>query len=786
MRGEIRRVLLSGKTIIFAAVLIVLSIWQYHNEYFNQTENSQEINEYYAEYVEALKTASPEEQKKQIDELVQQTESELESFGADGSADEQSLNQLLLRQSALLRVSEQYSYVSGYKDYLDKVQSDAEYVGRGGIFGSADGFSARNAAKTASDYAPLQSVADKVCLTRIYGFETIADGDLTGLFSAIFVLYLAIMLSRFQRRGLWDMLYASGGGRARLFGAQIAVLLLGSIFFTMLLYGARVAACSVIFKESAGWGYPVQCSELFKSCTVMISMWGMLGLILIFHMAAAFASAAFFWCLCIFIRQEKLAILACLCIAVLEWVLYSNISDNSSLVLLKVLNLASLWDIQETLRGYQNVPIGKFPIGQYVTNAAFIFCVTAICIYLSVMTGCRRHPKGKAALSERLMECASRRTSNIAGIMPPIFSEWRKLFNFEHGILLILLFAWLAYTIFGGKSVLYLQNGGGIKEGIYSQLEGMPISDAVQYVNEKSEENDKAYASLLQAQSDFNKKKISYDEWNSVYQANSYAGRYVEAYEALREELARLQNLKEETGRDIHVVSPLGAEALAGKLNLFDAFDIAKYRKRLLWCLYELLVLTFLLAGVFTYERKTKMLRLLEASPKGRMTLNIRKCRMSAATAGVLWLASSIMQLRQIAISGGSFNWLLEPAPVLEVFAALPAWLPLGAAIAGICLIRLALLLGVCGVLLGIGSRCKSTVTAAAAGGIVFLLPSALEYVLSLRFFPLSVLDAVQNLWENPGLMLAETLILVTAGCIGYAAAITSNSSNSAGRHKSL
>lgn len=80
--------------------------------------------------------------------------------------------------------------------------------------------------------------------------------------------------------------------------------------------------------------------------------------------------------------------------------------------------------------------------------------------------------------------------------------------------------------------------------------------------------------------------------------------------------------------------------------------------------------------------------------------------------------------------------------------------------------------ISVCGILLGIGSKCKTTAQAAAIGTVLFLLPSGVEYLFSLRFFPLSILDAVQNLWEEPIIMLVESGILIALGIVGYIAAI--------------
>ena len=90
-------------------------------------------------------------------------------------------------------------------------------------------------------------------------------------------------------------------------------------------------------------------------------------------------------------------------------------------------------------------------------------------------------------------------------------------------------------------------------------------------------------------------------------------------------------------------------------------------------------------------------------------------------------------------------------------------------------LLRLIALLCVCGVILGIGSRCKSAAQTAAIGVLLFLLPSGLEYVFSLRFFPLSVLDVIQNLWEAPNVMLIESVILIIMGSVGYCVAVNNN-----------
>lgn len=772
MRGERKRVLFSLKTILFLAILVFLSVWQYQNTYIGQEDASQQRYDFYTEYIHQIAPLKKEEQESQIEMLLSEIEKELET----GIAKEESeVSELLQRQNALLMVHEQRAYIEGYQEYLDKIQSDADYIQKGGMFGSADGYPAKNAAKTAADYAKAEAVADQICLVPVYGFESIVKGDRTGIFAAIFSLYLSIMLVRYQKRGLWDMLFASKKGRMHFFFGQIAILFLGSMISVLFLYGARLAAGILFFQETDSWYLPVQCSSLFKSCILSVSLWGMLGLILLFHMAAAFVSALLFWLLNILVRQEKIAILVCLCISVFESVLYKNISASSNRMLLRFLNLAALWNIQEMMCGYQNMAIGNTPVGQYEIYVVFMGGLTALCAGAGILLGSRRHPKGSVSLSERLMEMVGKAVSRLAGFLPPIFSEWRKLLFFEHGFLVLLLFGWFAYTSFGEKNTMYLYSDTGLKDSIYCRIEGMNIQDAAEWLDEKISVNNRDLAELAQAQADLNDKKISYEEWDAIYLKYKNASFYAAVYEEIQADLMRVQQLEEKTSRSIQVVSPFGVTEFAGKLNLLEEFHASKYQKRLLWCLYELIVLIFLFAGVFPYEKKTKMRPLMMAYPRGRRILNRRKCRMAVWTVTFLWLIGSIMQFRQITVSGGSFHGLLEPAPVVDVFAALPVWIPLGLALAGVCLLRLIALLCVCGVILGIGSRCKSAAQTAAIGVLLFLLPSGLEYVFSLRFFPLSVLDVIQNLWEAPNVMLIESVILIIMGSVGYCVAVNNN-----------
>ncbi len=775
MREDRKRVIFSIKTILFLAILIGLSVWQYQNTYISNDDGAQEKYGFYQEYIDRFAALTKEERNAQLETLTTKLEESIEAEMAKEQADEQMITKLFLRQSALKMVQEQSDYVDGYQEYLDKIQSDAAYIQKGGIFGSADGYLAKNAAKTASDYEKMNAVADRVCLAPVYGFETIVKGDLTGLLAAIFTLYLSVCLVRFQKRGLWDMVYAAPKGRTRFFLGQIAVLFWGSIISVCLLYGAR-AVTGVLFFGKGSWNLPVQCSSLFESCTLPVSIGQMIVLVFLFHIASAFASALVSLFFCILIRQEKIAVLVCLGIAIIESILYKSISANSSLVLIRIFNIAALWNIQEVMYGYQNVPIGTIPVGQYTSYIVYISILILVCACTIILLGSRRHPKGAASLSERLMELIGKAASRFAGAFPPIFSEWRKLLFFEHGFLLLLLFGWFVYTMFGAESVLYMYSDSGIKDGIYSQIEKMEVHDAVRWLDETIQTNNSDLAKLAQAQEDYNNKKISYEQWDAIRQKYRNASLYAAAYDDLQIELTRIWQLSEKTNKTIHVVSPFGAEELAGKLNLLEAFDNAKYQKRLLWCFYELIILVFLFAGVFPHENKTKMARILIASPKGRRILNRRKCRMARWTVVFLWLAGSIMQFRQIIISGGSFHGLFEPAAAVSVFAKFPVWISFGAALAGVCVLRLILLLSVCGILMGIGSKCKNTAQAAAIGAIFVLVPSGLEYLFSFRFFPLSMLDAIQNLWTDSTGMRIESAALVVAGTVGYLVAEYSKS----------
>lgn len=129
MRGERKRVLFSLKTILFLAILVFLSVWQYQNTYIGQEDASQQRYDFYTEYIHQIAPLKKEEQESQIEMLLSEIEKELET----GIAKEESeVSELLQRQNALLMVHEQRAYIEGYQEYLDKIQSDADYIQKGG------------------------------------------------------------------------------------------------------------------------------------------------------------------------------------------------------------------------------------------------------------------------------------------------------------------------------------------------------------------------------------------------------------------------------------------------------------------------------------------------------------------------------------------------------------------------------------------------------------------------------------------------------------------------------
>lgn len=761
MSGEVKRVLFSGKTIALLIILTVFCVWQYTNQYISQ---DQESLERYAAYRELIVSAC-EWPAGTGTEKIEEILAEIREDYQDGADNRDNW----IRESAALLVQTQVSYLDGYASYLEKIKKEAAYIQKGGVFGPADGFPAQNAAKTVQDYAKMDSTAKKLRLIPVTGFESIVKNDLTGFFAAAFGLYLVLCLIRYQKRGLWEMIYALPKGRMKYALKQMLVLLLGSILCVSLLYGMRIAASIYWFGENEYWSFPVQCSELYESCTLPVSVWEMLMLNWIGHGAAAFAAALLFWMICLVVRQEKLALLVCLLISVLEYVLYVTISASSSLVMLRVLNLVSVWNLQEVFRTYLNLSVFGRPAGQSLLCVLWIVMLTAAGMGGGIALTVHRHPKNASGFAERISDGAQRAASKTAGRFPAVFSELRKLLFFEHGILVIVLFGWFAYTIYAGKSVLYLYVSDGIRDQIYQEMAGRTAEEAKSWLDQKKAENDAVLAGIKQLQSDYQDGKIPYEEYAYALVGTSGVGYYAQAYEEAQADLERILALSQDCGKTIHMVSPYGVERLAGVLDWKkDDMDRIRYKKRIRWCLYELVTLVFLLAGIFPIEKKTKMARILAALPGGREKLNRRKCRMAAGVVGILWLAGSIMQVLQVIRSGGSFSGLLEPAAVLEVFSGVPAGICLGAILAGIFLLRLVLLLCVTGILLGIGSCCSSTAAAAAIGSVLLLVPAAAEYLFGIPGMLLAVLDAVQNLWERPAVMAAQTAVLLILGITGF------------------
>jgi hypothetical protein len=185
--------------------------------------------------------------------------------------------------------------------------------------------------------------------------------------------------------------------------------------------------------------------------------------------------------------------------------------------------------------------------------------------------------------------------------------------------------------------------------------------------------------------------------------------------------------------------------------------------------LYQLVILIFLLSGIFPYEKQTNMTKLLFSCAGGRKKLWRRKGAAAAWFATILWATASILQCAQVLRSGGSFAGLFEPAATLSWFSQVPSQIPLAAVLAGIFLLRLLLLLSVTGIILFVSFHSKNLPMALCINAVILLLPACIDYLTGYSGLILSAMEGLQLLYDRGatgGILLG---IYALVGLCGYA-----------------
>ena len=615
----------------------------------------------------------------------------------------------------LTQLKAELDTVAGYPQFLEDVQAKAKQLSGISIFNTGkSSYDRANIDKTAAVYAGMGDVAIQYAPQK--GLFTALDYPFTDLILLAAMLLVASLLLRHERdSGMLHLVRSMPGGRLHTALAKLGALAVSLLAVLLLLYGVNLAYCGLTF----GLGplsRSIQSVPALMRCTMQITVGQYLVLFLLAKWAGAFVMGLWVMLAALWARRAFAGWCAALALPAAQWLIRQAIPATSRLNVIKYANLASILRTNELLGNYRNLywfdaPV-SLPLVEWLAAILYgILLAGGFCLLF-----CRGRLAAAPAFAGLRRKAAKTRATTV------LRQESRKLFVLCGSAAVLVAFAgWQTFRTVTAESYIDAQE---IYYAYYmKQLAGPYTEETRQKLLEMNGE----FEPIRQLDAALQSGKITSEAYQA--QMGAYYGLQQKMQVFQRILYGNLAYLKEHPNAQL--VYESGWKKLFGFSGEGDLQDT----------LIAGLVSCVCFAGLFAFEHRGGMKRVVMATPLGRRYTLRRKLAVGALGAALVCLFTCLPRFVVVLRDYGLCR-PFAPAMSLADYAAIPAGVSLSDLLVFGVLARLAACLCMMLLLMALSEYMGNTLGAMFVGSIAFCLPPllALSGLSGLRwvgFYPL-------------------------------------------------
>lgn len=612
-------------------------------------------------------------------------------------------------QSALTTMRDEINYLTGYADYLDGIQKQAEIQSQTSLFGKPGSFSRRNLAKTAEEFDALRGVEVQFGSNR--GLERWLSFELGDYFHLIAIVLFVMAFLEERKKGLWPIVRSTRGGRARLGLTRIGILCAVSVAATLLFNAVPFAVSLGLNGGWDGLGRSLQSLESFRTCTLRLTIAQWLGRYFVLKSLSGVLIGLFLWCVLGSISNIQFSLSVLGAVLVGEYALYAFLPVQSALNVFKYFNIFTYVHTFTLYTEYLNVDLFSFPAGIRELALTALAVLGAAFAVLAVLIQRNRRPEGNRDLLSRISLRVNRVLDTVRSRLTIGGWEVYKALVFQYGaiILLVVLFATSRLTF-------------------------------VSYTTESQDRWYIAYVRDMEGPLDETADEYLTHARESIPAGSEDAGALMGALNKLENQVSRLRERAAERGYQPWILDESDYDLIYGPTS--------QDRQRLNGAAAMILV-AFCCASLFAFERQSGVTPMVRSTKRGRGGLFRRKVLLTVLLSAFVWAAVYAREVQAL------FTWfqprtLAAPVQNIDALAAFPVVLTVTQYLALLYAIRLVMLLCVGFVVLLISHHCPSVRTAYLISAGILGVPALLT-VLGIDILkwvsPLVPVSSAELLW---------------------------------------
>ncbi|MFQ7574206.1 MAG: hypothetical protein ACLRLD_02085 [Lachnospira sp.] len=505
-----------------------------------------------------------------------------------------------------MRIIKQKKYADEYNGNIQKIIERAQILESNKLFADKDSFSYNNIVKTAKDYKPLLNV--RITLDNNTAVEKISEYKVLYLFSFLLIIYIINKLYSERDNGMWQIAYASSGGRFQLVIKRVGIVIFVTFIVSALLYWTTVLFSLTVFDGFKGLSAPIQNLPNFNNCTLIINMWQYLVInyLWMFLAVLMFVSVTFMF-MTIF-RNRKNVFVGITAFGIVEYLLYVNIENNSIYAMFKYINAVNLINMSDICTSYHNIGFSKLVIGLDKVVLIVLLLLIFISVIVSVLLYTNMKPYVQTTLAEKFMSGFNELYQMVMSKYPVMVKEIHKNIFTAKGIWAVVgvifaaqYFSLTALMTFSDTEMMtdkmYLSHGG--KD--YTYIENK-INEQVSVFERVSKERQKA-------KERYDNGQITFEEYYSVITYSQIVSLSMSGMTEPMEKLQYLKRLQTERGINGYMMSDRGYEQIFGKDSI---------QREVLTGIALLAGIVIICFGSVKLEKLSGMNMLINSSYKGK------------------------------------------------------------------------------------------------------------------------------------------------------------------------
>ncbi len=604
---------------------------------------------------------------------------------------------------------QQAEYVDGYADRIASVLEQSDFLSGISIFQNTDSYSSRNLSRTKADYAKLADM--ELSYGDYEAVELVLEYGFADYLIFLWGFVLVWMFFEDEKKGLKQVFFATPGGRKGLALQRAFMLAAGDAVFViccyLFLYAESIGFCGGVGSLAAS----AQSVMALSDFVFPVKLWQfLLGYVLVRVLLLVAASFLVWMVLSVF-RSRIIGMCILVILLGVEGLAGAAISDQSSLVALKYINIFRLVQPGDILYTYRNYNLAQNPCNCFQTLCVLMPAAGAISALLCIAVMAKRRPlytpgKVETALTRVVKKIKSCCHKLLSGLSLPL-TEVYKVLIVHKGILFVVVWLYLLVSQMDLTAVSYMGTSAVLKEA-YATCTGEDADVLREYIGEMEEE----MASMPDS---------------SVYQ---------DAVNALNSRLEYMERMQEEHGIAVWFLNEKPYRILWTGNGLYTGQGFGDHQRR---ALFDVVLLVFLLYSVFSYDRSCGMEQTIRSTRLGRRKLFAVKVRMAAALSACVCAVSYGLEIYETN-AAYPFTALAAPVQSLSFMEDFPWAVPCGVFLAAVWVLRFLMLCSISMMVCLITSRISGIKGLVCA----LVLTSGMEVLHMLGFEWCKYLSAVQ------------------------------------------